>query len=59
MFALFDCNNFYALCKRMFKPQLNCKPIVNNGCVVECSNESKALEIKMGVPLFEVKDLVQ
>jgi DNA polymerase V len=63
MFALVDCNNFYASCERVFKPQLNGKPIVilsnNDGCVVARSNEAKALGIKMGVPLFEVKDLVQ
>ncbi len=63
MYALVDCNNFYASCERVFKPQLNGKPIVvlsnNDGCVVARSNEAKALGIKMGVPLFEVKDLVQ
>ena len=63
MFALVDCNNFFASCERVFKPQLNGKPIVvlsnNDGCVVARSNEAKALGIKMGVPLFEVKDLVQ
>ena len=59
MFALVDCNNFYASCERVFKPQLIGKPIVvlsnNDGCVVARSNEAKALGIKMGVPLFEVK----
>ena len=63
MFALVDCNNFYASCERVFKPQLIGKPIVvlsnNDGCIVARSNEAKALGIKMGVPLFEIKDLVQ
>ncbi|RAK21597.1 DNA polymerase V [Flavobacterium aquaticum] len=63
MYALIDCNNFYASCERVFQPHLNGKPIVvlsnNDGCVVARSNESKALGVKMGVPLFEIKDLVQ
>lgn len=62
MYALIDCNNFYASCERVFQPHLNGKPIVvlsnNDGCVVARSNESKALGVKMGVPLFEIKDLV-
>ena len=63
MFALVDCNNFYASCERVFNPKLNGKPIVvlsnNDGCVVARSNEAKACGIKMGVPLFEVKELVE
>lgn len=62
MYALIDCNNFYASCERVFNPSLENMPIVvlsnNDGCVVARSNESKAIGIKMGVPLFEVKDLV-
>lgn len=63
MYALIDCNNFYASCERVFKPSLRNKPIVvlsnNDGCVVARSNESKALGVKMGVPIFQINDLVQ
>lgn len=63
MYALIDCNNFYASCERVFKPQLNGKPIVvlsnNDGCVVARSNESKALGVAMGVPIFQIQDLVK
>ncbi|KTC64538.1 UmuC (plasmid) [Legionella adelaidensis] len=59
MFALIDCNNFYANCERLFRPDLRESPIIvlsnNDGCVVARSNEAKALGIKMGVPYFEVK----
>lgn len=59
MFALIDCNNFYASCERLFQPSLVNKPILvlsnNDGCVIARSNEAKALGIKMGVPYFEVK----
>jgi len=62
MYALIDCNNFYASCERVFRPKLRKKPIVvlsnNDGCVVARSNESKALGVKMGVPIFQIKDLV-
>ena len=63
MFALIDCNNFYVSCERVFNPALNGKPVVvlsnNDGCVIARSNESKALGIKMGVPAYQISDLVQ
>ncbi len=63
MYCLIDCNNFYASCERVFKPHLNNKPIVvlsnNDGCVVARSNESKALGVAMGVPIFQINDLVK
>lgn len=62
VFALVDCNNFYASCERVFAPELETRPIVvlsnNDGCVIARSNEAKALGIMMGEPLFKVKKLV-
>lgn len=61
MFALIDCNNFYASCERVFRPDLNEKPIVvlsnNDGCVIARSNEAKDLGIPMGAPAFEYEKL--
>lgn len=61
MFALIDCNNFYASCERLFRPDLADTPIVvlsnNDGCVVARSNEAKSLGIKMGEPFFKVRGL--
>ena len=58
MFALVDCNNFYASCERIFEPHLVDRPIVvlsnNDGCVVARSKEAKALGIGMGVPFFQL-----
>ena len=63
MFALVDCNNFYASCQRVFEPHLIGKPIVilsnNDGCVIARSNEAKALGIPMGAPAFEYKKLFE
>ena len=59
MFALVDCNNFYASCERVFQPQWEGKPVVilsnNDGCVIARSNEAKALGIPMGAPAFQYK----
>ena len=59
MFALVDCNNFYASCERVFQPQWKGKPVVilsnNDGCVIARSNEAKALGIPMGAPAFKYK----
>lgn len=63
MYALVDCNNFYASCERVFKPHLRNKPIVvlsnNDGCVIARSNEAKALGIPMGAPAFKYKSLFE
>jgi DNA polymerase V len=60
MYALVDCNNFYASCERVFQPQLNGKPIVilsnNDGCIISRSDEAKALGIAMGAPEFKVRN---
>lgn len=57
MYALVDCNNFYASCERVFRPDLNGKPVVvlsnNDGCAIARSNEAKALGIPMGAPAFK------
>lgn len=62
MYALVDCNNFFVSCERIFRPDLDGKPVVvlsnNDGCVVSRSNESKAMGIKMGTPFFKVKHYV-
>lgn len=57
MYALIDCNNFYASCERLFRPELNGKPIVvlsnNDGAVIARSNEAKALGVPMGALAFK------
>ncbi len=62
MYAIIDCNNFYASCERVFNPKLNNKPVIvlsnNDGCVIARSNESKRLGIKMGVPAFKIKHII-
>lgn len=61
MFALIDCNNFYASCERLFRPDLANTPIVvlsnNDGCCIARSNEAKDLGIAMGEPYFKIKGL--
>ena len=60
MFALVDCNNFYASCERVFQPQYEGKAVVilsnNDGCVIARSNEAKALGIPMGAPAFKFQN---
>lgn len=60
MIALVDCNNFYASCERLFRPELNRRPVVvlsnNDGCVIARSNEAKALDIKMGAVFYMIEE---
>ncbi|MDQ7834410.1 MAG: Y-family DNA polymerase [Humidesulfovibrio sp.] len=57
LYALVDCNNFYASCERLFRPELKGRPVVvlsnNDGCVIARSAEAKALGIPMGAPAFQ------
>ena len=59
VYALVDCNNFYASCEKLFRPDLRHTPVVvlsnNDGCVVARSKEAKALGIKMGVPAHHIQ----
>ena len=61
MFALVDCNNFYASCERVFRPELNGKPVVvlsnNDGCVIARSNEAKDAGVPMAAPAFKYEGL--
>ena len=63
MYALVDCNNFYANCERVFEPRLDGKPIIvlsnNDGCVVARSQEAKDLGIRMGQPVFQCRDVIK
>ena len=61
MYGLADCNNFFVSCERLFRPDLNGKPVVvlsnNDGCAIARSNEAKALGIKMGQPFYQFSGL--
>jgi DNA polymerase V len=63
VFALVDCNNFYASCEKLFRPDLVNRAVVvlsnNDGCVVARSKEAKAMGIKMGVPVFQIRELLE
>ena len=60
MYALVDCNNFYASCERVFNPGLQNKPVAvlsnNDGCIIARSDEVKKLNLPMGAPIFKWKD---
>ena len=62
MFALVDCNNFYASCERVFDPTLHNKPLVilsnNDGCIISRSDEAKKIGIPMGAPIFKYRKLI-
>ncbi len=57
MFALVDCNNFYASCERVFNPNLQNKPVAilsnNDGCVISMSDEVKKIGLPFGAPIFK------
>ncbi len=58
MYGIIDCDNCYVSCERVFRPDLNDKPVVvlsnNDGCVVARSNEAKQMGIKAGTPYFQL-----
>jgi len=58
MYGIVDCDNCYVSCERVFRPDLEGRPVVvlsnNDGCVVARSNEAKALGIKAGMPYYQM-----
>ncbi|WP_455379856.1 Y-family DNA polymerase, partial [Acidihalobacter prosperus] len=62
MYALIDCNSFYCSCERVFRPDLEGKPIIvlsnNDGCAIALTEEAKALGVTMGAPYFQLKRLI-
>jgi len=61
--ALIDCNSFYASCERVFRPNLQNKPVVvlsnNDGCVVARSKEAKEVGVPMGAPAFKFREMFE
>ena len=62
MLALVDANSFFVSCERVFRPDLEGKPIVvlsnNDGCVVARSAEAKAF-VPMQATLFSIQHLIK
>src|SRR5215218_775942 len=63
MWAIVDCNSFYCSCERVFRPELDGKPIVvlsnNDGCIIARSDEAKVLGVDMAGPYFLAKPLIE
>lgn len=63
VFGLVDGNKFYCSCERIFRPEMRGKPVVvlsnSDGCIVACTNEAKALGLKMGDPYFKIRAFLE
>lgn len=63
MYLLFDCNNFFASCEQVFRPDWRHRPLVvlsnNDGCVVSRSQEAKQMGIAMGEPYFKCRERLE
>ncbi len=63
VYLLVDCNNFFCSCERLFRPDLDGRPLLvlsnNDGCVIARSYEAKALGIPMGIPVFKIRHLIR
>ncbi|MEO6405634.1 MAG: Y-family DNA polymerase [Ferruginibacter sp.] len=63
MIAIIDCNSFYCSCERLFRPDLDNKPVVvlsnNDGCIISRSDEAKQLGVAMAGPYFMARPLIE
>lgn len=63
VYALVDCNSFYASCERVFDPSLEKRPVVvlsnNDGIVVARTKEVKRLGVPMGAAYFKARDILE
>ena len=65
MFVHIDCNSFFASCETATRPELEGEAVVvssNNenggGIILALNDKAKALGLKRGNPLFQVKGLI-
>lgn len=63
MKAIVDCNSFYCSCERVFRPDLETRPVIvlsnNDGCIISISDEAKKLGVGMTEPYFKARPLVE
>lgn len=63
MIGVADANNFFVSCERVHQPKLRDVPCVvlsnNDRCVVARSPEAKKIGIKMGVPVYQIEDIMK
>ena len=61
--AIVDVSNFYVSAERLFDPSLRGVPVIvlsnNDGCAVARSEEAKALHVRMGDPVFKIRDRIK
>ena len=61
--AIADVSNFYVSAERLFDPSLRRVPVIvlsnGDGCAIARSEEAKALHIKMGDPVFKLRDTIK
>lgn len=61
--GIVDISNFYVSAERLFDPRLHGIPVIvlsnNDGCAVARSEEAKALHIRMGEPVFKIRDRIE
>lgn len=61
-----DCNSFYASCEVSLRPELKGKPVVvanyneaGGGIILALTKEAKALGLKRGNPVFQVRQVLE
>src|SRR5687767_14140377 len=63
MWAIVDCNSFYCSCEKVFRPELDRKPVVvlsnNDGCIIARTDEARQLGLDMTGPYFLARDLIE
>lgn len=63
MYALIDCNSFFASVEKAFHPGLRGKPVCvlssNDGCIVALTPEAKAAGLHRGEPIFKCREAVE
>ena len=63
MIAIVDCNSFYCSCERLFRPDLENKPVVvlsnNDGCIISRTDEAKKMGVGMAAPYYQNKEIIE
>jgi len=63
MIAIVDCNSFYCSCERLFRPDLDNRPVVvlsnNDGCIISRTDEAKKIGVGMAAPYYQNREIIE
>ena len=63
MYLIVDCNSFYCSCEKLFRPDLESRPVVvlsnNDGCIISRTDEARDLGVGQASPYYQNREVIE